>query len=300
MSVYAPAYAAERCWIGGANLQLGNANIQGSPTVSTDVTVTCNSTWDQDITYKMCLTVDSTDPSGNDPRQMISYDLYPAPLLKYQLYYDAAQSRKIPSSNLKDQARCQTFHVGANTGTPNDLIKIYGQILPGQNVPAVFYKTNNVTMKLYFASRYGSQVPTDLEVFSQQNIATNHLVVNSNYENSCLIQSATDIDFGAVERLNSPLFGLGSIRLACPQGTNMKVSLDNGLNPTGSQRRMKNMLGDYIQYNLYRDASRSQIWQGNIPYAVTDQTIPVYASVGPQNIQSVGQYSDTVTITLTY
>lgn len=298
MAVYAPAYAAESCWIGGANLQLGNANIQGSPTVSTEVTVTCNSNWNQDITYKMCLTIDSTDPAGNDPRQMISYS--PPSLLKYQLYYDAARSRKIPSSDLKNQARCQTFHVAAKKGNSSDLIKIYGQVLPGQNVPAAFYKTNTVTMKLYFASKYGSQAPTDEDVQSRQDSESNHMVVNSNYENSCLIQSATDIDFGTVEQIKSPISGSGKIQLACPQGTKMKVSLNEGLNAAGPQRRMRNMSGDYIQYNLYRDTNRSQAWVNNNFYPVDEQTIQIYANVMPQPIRSVGRYSDTVTVTLTY
>lgn len=297
---YSPVYAAESCWVGGTTLSLGTANAQGSSTVSTDVTFTCNSNWSQPITYKMCLVVDNTSPAGNDPRSMISYDIYPAPLLNYQLYYDAARTRKLPASDFKNQAQCQTFQVSANAGNQSGLIKIYGQVLAGQNVPAAFYKTNNATLKLYFSSRYGMQAPTDLEVLGSQNMATNHIVVNSNYENSCLIQSATDIDFGAVEHLKNPLFGSGLIRLACPAGTSMQVSLDNGINALGTQRRMRNAVGSYIQYNLYKDASRSQTWQGNVFYVVDSQTIPVYAAVPVQPISSVGQYSDTITVTLTY
>lgn len=296
---YSSSYAAS-CWISGGNLNLGSANAQGSSVVSTDVTATCNSNRNQPTTYNMCLVVDSTNPSGNDPRSMISYDLYPAPFLNYQLYYDAARTRKIPGSDLKNQAQCQTFYVDANTGNPSNLIKLYGQVLLGQNVPAASYKTNNVTLKLYFASRSGSVAPTNLETLSSRNMATNYMVVRSDYENSCLIQSATDIDFGVVENLKNPLYGFGLIRLSCPTGTSMRVSLDNGVNAVGSQRRMKNAVGSYIQYNLYKDIGHAQTWQGFTFYTVDNQSIPVYAGIPSQEITSIGQYSDTITVTLTY
>ena len=295
--IYSPAHA-ESCWIGGATLSLGTSNAQGSSMASTDVTVTCNSNWSQPITYKMCLVIDSTGPSGNDPRSMISYN--PETLLKYHLYYDAARAYKIPGSDRRNQAQCQTFQVEAGQGNPSTPIKIYGQVLAGQVVPARSYTTNSVNLKLYSAFRYGTVTPSNEEVFANSNTGNNNLIVNSNYENSCLIQSATDIDFGAVEHLNNPLMGYGSIQLACPTGASMQVSLDHGINAQGQQRRMRNVLGDYIRYNLYRDASRSQTWQGNVFYAVDSRTVPVYAAVPVQPITSVGQYSDTITVTLTY
>jgi len=295
---YTPAYA-EHCWLGQSpTLSLGTSNAQGSAMVSTDVIASCNSNSRQPITYKMCLVIDSTSPSGNDPRSMISYN--PETLLKYHLYYDAARAYKIPGSDRRNQAQCQTFQVEAGQGNPSTPIKIYGQVLAGQVVPAKGYTTNSVSVKLYSAFRYGSAIPSNEEVFANSYTGHNNLVVNSNYENSCLIQSATDIDFGAVEHLNNPLFGSGLIQLACPAGTRMQVSLDHGINAIGTQRRMRNAVGNYIQYNLYKDASRSQTWQGNVFYPVDNQSVPVYAAVPAQTITSVGQYSDTITVTLTY
>ena len=295
--IYSPVHA-ESCWIGGATLSLGTANAQGSSTASTDVTVSCNSNWRQPVTYIMCFAIDSLSPSGNDTRSMISYN--PESLLYYHLYYDAARTYKIPSSDRKNQAQCQTFQVEAGQANASTQIKIYGQVLAGQVVPARSYTTNSVNLKLYSAFRYGSATPSNEEVFANSNTGNNNLIVNSNYENSCLIQSATDIDFGAVEQLNTPLFGSGLIRLACPTGTSMQVSLDNGVNAQGSQRRMRNAVGSYIQYNLYKDVSRSQIWQANVFYPVDNQSVPVYAAVPAQTITSIGQYSDTITVTLTY
>lgn len=300
-SICSSSAYAESCWVSGGNLSLGTANIQGSMTASTDITVTCNSNWSQPVTYKICMVVDSIDPAAKDPRTMINYDNYPASLLNYNLYYDVARTRKIPNSNAKNTAQCQSVQVGANTGSPSTLVKMYGQVLAGQNVPAGSYKTNSTSIKLYYAYRYGLEVPSDLEALaSQNNIATNYIVVNSNYENSCLILFASDIDFGSVELLNNTLYRSGTIQLACPTSTNMKVSLNNGINPLGSQRRMKNSLGSYIQYSLYQDPSHSNAWQADTLYSITNHTIPVYAIVPSQSISSIGKYSDIITVTLTY
>lgn len=299
-SISSSSAYAESCWIGGSNLSLGTASIQGSMTASTDITVTCNSNWSQPVTYKMCMVVDSIDPAAKDPRTMINYTTYPASLLNYNLYYDVARTRKIPNSDAKNTAQCQSVRVGAKTGEPSTLVKMYGQVLAGQNVPAGFYTTNSVSIKLYYAYRYGLDAPSDLEALASQSSPTNNMVVNSNYENSCLILSASDIDFGSVELLNNNLYRSGTIQLACPTGTNMKVSLDNGINPLGSQRRMKNFLGNYIQYSLYQDPSHSNAWQANTLYSITHQTITVHAMVPSQSIRSIGKYSDTITVTLTY
>ncbi|MFQ1045884.1 spore coat protein U domain-containing protein [Acinetobacter sp. NIOH-H-8] len=300
-SICSSSAYAESCWVSGGNLSLGTANIQGSMTASTDITVTCNSNWSQPVTYKICMVVDSIDPAAKDPRTMINYDNYPASLLNYNLYYDVARTRKIPNSDAKNTAQCQSIQVGANTGSPSTLVKMYGQVLAGQNVPAGSYKTNSTSIKLYYAYRYGLEVPSDLEALaSQNNIATNYIVVNSNYENSCLILFASDIDFGSVELLNNTLYRSGTIQLACPTSTNMKVSLNNGINPLGSQRRMKNSLGSYIQYSLYQDPSHSNAWQADTLYSITNHTIPVYAIVPSQSISSIGKYSDIITVTLTY
>ena len=48
--------------------------------------------------------------------------------------------------------------------------------------------------------------------------------------------------------------GTGTLGLNCTTGTNYTVALDNGLNATGSQRRMASSVPAYISYNLYGTA----------------------------------------------
>ena len=297
--IYSVAHA-ENCWVGSSTLSMGAVNAQGSSVVSTDVTVNCNSNNTQTVAYRMCFVVDSDNPAGIDPRSMISYDTYPAPTLKYNLYYNAAKTQVIPDSNTLSTVQCQTFLVPANSGSPSTTIKIYGQVVSGQNVPAGAYKTNNMTAKLLYAYRYGTTPPTDASTLASKGSASNYMLVNANFENSCLILSGSDIDFGAVTNLNNTLTRSGTIQMSCPTGTNMKVSLSNGNNALSNQRRMKNLTNNYIQYNLYQDASLTTAWQGNIAYSFSNQTIPVYAVILPQTIESIGQYFDTIIVTLTY
>lgn len=65
-SICSSSAYAESCWVSGGNLSLGTANIQGSMTASTDITVTCNSNWSQPVTYKICMVVDSIDPAAKE------------------------------------------------------------------------------------------------------------------------------------------------------------------------------------------------------------------------------------------
>lgn len=297
-SLFYSSAHAESCWISGGNLSFGTVNAQGSSTVSTNIAVTCNPNYnDKVITYRICLAIDSTDPSGNDPRRMVIYN--PQQYLNYYLYYDAALTQVIPDSNNKNNIICQTMQLQPSQQQTKQIL-VYGKVLSGQNVSAGYYKTNSIALKLFHAYREGSEPPSDIEALANQSAGTNNMVINANYENSCLIVSATDIDFGTVDRLTAPRYQSGTIQLACPTGTNWKVSLDNGINASGTQRRMKNAQGSYLDYALYQDASRSILWQGNTQYSFSNQTIPVYGAIPAQDINSVGQYSDTITVTLTY
>lgn len=108
--------------------------------------------------------------------------------------------------------------------------------------------------------------------------------------------STSNIDFGTISRNTQNIQATGSLNVSCTNGTPYNISL----NPLGSQRRMKNSLGSYIQYSLYQDPSHSNIWQADTSYSITHQTIPVYAMLPSQSISSIGKYSDTITVTLTY
>jgi spore coat protein U-like protein len=68
---------------------------------------------------------------------------------------------------------------------------------------------------------------------------------------------------------------------------------------------------DQLLYNLYRDSGRTIVWgdgsggsqayQNNNPQPNNrDITVPIFGRIPPGQNAKVGNYSDTITVTLTY
>lgn len=117
-------------------------------------------------------------------------------------------------------------------------------------------------------------------------------------------QSATATNVDVVSSTGS-----GSIVVTCTPGSSISIALDYGANGGSSaQRYMKNSAGTRtLPYQLYRDAARSQVWgTGALALTVpsfpsTTQTYTVYARYfGATPLPAAGQYTDSVTINVTY
>ncbi|MPW06473.1 hypothetical protein GCT19_12580 [Paraburkholderia sp. CNPSo 3155] len=130
--------------------------------------------------------------------------------------------------------------------------------------------------------------------------------VNATFEYGCWV-AATDIDFGAVAPPQSQLRENGNIRVQCAPGTSWRVGLDNGLNFDGSMRRMSGP-GGFVRYQLYQDASTTQVWgnddasmvAGTTDVAGNTASLTVYGLVPAQPNLAVGDYIDTIVVTLYY
>lgn len=105
----------------------------------------------------------------------------------------------------------------------------------------------------------------------------------------------------------------GSVVFKCTSGTVMSIALDAGLNAginmlTG--RRMKNTTTtETLTYQLYQDVSNTIIWGNNVNGGLSRQVISdgtvqelkIYGSLlAASQRPSAGQYTDTVTVTVTY
>ncbi len=101
--------------------------------------------------------------------------------------------------------------------------------------------------------------------------------------------------------------GGSSFGLQCSAGTDYSVALSAGQNAAGSQRRMINA-AEYVEYNLYKDSSRTQPWGdgGATGTALSgtgtgaNEELIVYGRVPAQNTPSPGTYTDTVQVTVTW
>lgn len=127
------------------------------------------------------------------------------------------------------------------------------------------------------------------------------------------------ISFGNITTLTSPVSigssaGAGSVVLKCTPGVSVSLALDSGLNVSGSigaGRLMKITGGGAatLSYQLYQDTGYSTIWgngsNGGTLQSFTAsgaiQTFTIYARLfSMAGLPASGQYSDTVTVTITY
>lgn len=159
--------------------------------------------------------------------------------------------------------------------------------------------------------------------------------VNTNVQGTCVLVSASNINFGEYDPAAADLMSRvsrGSIAVRCTAGTtNVKIALDQGANPgEGSTcslpaRRLKSTSGEYLRYFIgvsdYAAGSDgmhsmvSQNWgcfDSGTPSTTSVQTIKSFTSslqpvvlnpsakIYARQDVSIGTYSDTVGVTVTF
>lgn len=146
--------------------------------------------------------------------------------------------------------------------------------------------------------------------------ATATFEVSIQIQPSCSV-SAADLDFGVTTTLASAADAAASISVTCSLTTPYVVRLDAGLTPATpgdtTTRRMSDGT-DFVAYELYRDAARSQPWGQNgvlgAPAGGDDvasgtgtaaaQSLTVYGRVPAQATPAPATYTDTITATVEF
>ena len=114
--------------------------------------------------------------------------------------------------------------------------------------------------------------------------------------------------FGSVNLFSGVVDAQATIRLRCGPAVAYTVAIDNGQNVNGTQRRMSRGPGwfQYVNYQIYRDAARSQPW-GATGGAVVTGTTPTNGDVDliaygrvPNSIVLPAAYTDIVTVTVSF
>lgn len=86
------------------------------------------------------------------------------------------------------------------------------------------------------------------------------LALGAQVDSECTV-SATDLAFGILDTQNvTTVDAEGTVTVSCAATTVFKIQLDWGENAVGEQRRIKNANGDYLPYEVYRNANRTQRW----------------------------------------
>lgn len=142
--------------------------------------------------------------------------------------------------------------------------------------------------------------------------ATASLSVAAKVKAICTI-SSLPVNFGDYDSVGTnattDLTGTGTVIVACTKGTAATIDLGNGGYLSGGSRRMSSG-GDFLNYSLYKDSTRTQVWGSGLSSGTTalynalskaSASILVYGTVPQgQDVTVSDNYTDTVQATINY
>jgi len=153
---------------------------------------------------------------------------------------------------------------------------------------------------------------------AQAGTATANLTVQITITASCNINTAT-LDFGSnsgTTLVASNIDASTTVSVTCTSGSPYAIGMGLGSNASGSQRRMASG-GNFLNYDLYVDAARTNAWTTTVPptNATCTTANSCFLGTGSGSAQSVniygrvpstgsappsGAYTDTVLMTIVY
>jgi spore coat protein U-like protein len=125
---------------------------------------------------------------------------------------------------------------------------------------------------------------------------------------ACQINSATNLTFPTSGVLSANVDETSTVTVQCTSGQTFNILLDagTGAGATVDARLMTGPGGATVEYSLFRDPARTLIWGdtigGNTQAGTgtgSPQAFTVYGRVPPQTTPGAGNYSDTITATIT-
>lgn len=314
-----PSHAATNCSATMTPINFGTVNPTGSTDVSATVTVTCDSLGLGalgTVYVRMCLYL-GTGSAGTaiTPRTMqngfgdaLQYDVYSGPgfvgiwgdTLATRIPLDLSYAVILLAGNgsISHTVNARIpFQVGLAAGNhQSNFSGIHTELRYRYDEPVLFL---------------GSTWPASCETGGSGGATGLRLpfTASANVLNHCTVGTTTDLDFGAIPGLiRSDHDQTSTISLNCTRRTAWNVALSNGQNAVDSTRRMRlGSTGNYVDYELYRNAGRTLRWGQTVGGDTetgtgegTAQSLTVHGRVAaPQNVPA-GNYRDTVIVTLTY
>jgi len=214
----------------------------------------------------------------------------PAITMNYNLYMDAGNS--ITWGDGTSGTQFVTF--SATPGTKTYAGTIFATIPAGLNVgPGTYTDTVQVTLDWGTGN------------------ANMFITVTANVIAECTV-STTSVNFGAydpvVANAASPLDRTGTVNVFCTTGTLATVSLDLGTHATGSTRRMLSGAANFMNYEIYRDAGRTIVWNTTNTVSGTSASkatainggFIAYGRIPSGQDVTMGAYADTLLVTVNY
>lgn len=169
-------------------------------------------------------------------------------------------------------------------------------------------------VKLFKASKmarpvlFGVAASVSVASFAHAQTVTDTFQVTATVPDECII-SASDLAFGNYSvTVGATIDGTTNLSITCSGGTAYVVSLDAGTGSGASVATRKMTSGaNTLDYSLYQDAARTQLWGqtgGTDTVGGTGsgsaESISVYGQIAAAQPAAVGSYADTITATVTF
>ncbi len=137
--------------------------------------------------------------------------------------------------------------------------------------------------------------------------ATYAMPVSASVVNGCTI-NALPLVFMVPVPTNLNVDATTALTVRCSPQVPFTVDIDAGLHANGINRRVRNAAANaYINYDVYRDPPRSQVWGTGQAKNVSLNSgltglvvIPVYGRLASSTRLQAGNYTDTLTVTITF
>lgn len=311
------ASALTTCTTTMTPLNFGDVDIASQTTAQATLTVTCNTAALSvlgNAKVRMCLSIGK----GATVRSLPSTG---SPSLAFQMYTDPAYTTiwgsrlgtapanvplvvdlDYPVPLIGGSATRTITLYGRTTVQPTAAVGNYTETYSGAATEMVFQYNESIILA-------ASTPPFCTSGATPGATGTFPFVVSASVKKSCTFTAAaSDLNFGSKPGpLTSVYDGTTTLDLNCRNGTAWTLGLSSGLHADSNGRRMKAGTADFVRYGLFRDTGRLQPWGttagsdtagGSGTGAAQPQTVYGRVPAG-QNVPA-GQYSDTVTATITY
>lgn len=293
-------------------LDFGTVSTAGNSSSSATLTISCQGFPGVPVQVTVCIFVDEGLPSGMAPRRM-GNDA--GAFMAYDIYSNAARTQLIGPFG-RGYDIFYSFLSVPITGSTQINLTAYGRVPPGQNLPTAYRYENVLSpglLRYVFAAPLGGASSGEncrdgvAPVFGSAGQSTFTFGrVQARATDSCVINLASDLDFGTAVQLDGPRDASSLIQLRCATDTAWSVTLSKGLNASANGQRRMVSNGNFLPYALYKDPALQLGWGDTQLTGVSDTgenedvSLTVYGRVFPQPAAVPGSYSDTITVTMTY
>jgi spore coat protein U-like protein len=301
-AVFASPASAQVCNFSSTGINFGTLTVSSAPNTSSTGNITATCTGTRNATINICANLGSGS-GGNNATASRRYMTFGTEQIEYNLYQSNGVGQVWGSHVWPYPPRPPAWSVTlSGSGSATVQKTLFGRLYTALVSPGVFISNFSGGHTL-FDYGYAPGFQCGAAVSSRAVRVPFTAQVNS--LGDCEL-TTTPMDFGTLQTLDVPVNATNAVTLKCTRGVSYAIGFSNGTsgatNPAA--RRMKSAgTTDSVTYGIYTNAARTSPWGAATVSATgtgNTQTFTGYGQIPVQATPEVANYSDTVTVTVTY